>query len=861
MIRLLLATVVCLSLPLAGIAQEKETIPLDILGGKKSAFSGKTFGGDHALGGSAQVDVSAELVAVDATAVDVKVKVKIPPHYHIYSHKPLPGSIPSKIVIMASGLKLEGTIRSDRPPHVVTEYGATMEQFEDEVTWTQRLRSIDGPLKPGLTISGELTGQVCGDGQCKEIKPAKTFSASLPADFVPPAATSIAPALFAAVDAPDLSSQVVVPEMRLPAGLDQPPIRFTVSLTPKNAAIGDYVTLSIKADIDEPYHTYSITQEDVPGSFPTQIEVEQETGAAATRDTFTASKKPDLKVGAAPGEILELHHGSIEWTREYVVSDSPVAIGGLIRFQVCDEKLCIGPFKVKFAVQTGGGGGGGAPAVAGALADNTDTGEFGGKAAWTGWLPFVISAMGAGFVALLTPCVFPMIPVTVSYFLKQGETSPGSTLKLAIVYCLSIVGAFTGLGLLVSIFLGPEALGTLANSVWLNLVFAFIFTVFALMLLGMFEFQIPSWLLTWTSKKQDTGGLVGVVFMALTFTLVSFTCTFAFVGSVLVLAASGEDYLRPIVGMAAFSAAFASPFFLLALFPSFLKSLPKSGGWMNRVKVTLGLMELAIVTKFLSVADIGLSPDGMPRFLDYHLVMGIWIAIAMVTGMYLLNVFKMPHDTPTDSVGPLSCMFSLAFFGLAAYITIGVFSATPPNGALWAQIEPFAPPRLEVSGLSATHNGLKYALDFDAAVTEASNSNKPMFLDFTGVNCINCRKMENEVLSTDSVHDVLEDLVRVQLFTDVIPGVASQPKVHDRLLARNHILQNDLLKDTALPSYVIATPDGKEILARFIGYNPSGADFERFLQAGLKKWEARQAATVSNAPAGDGVMRTSFVGP
>lgn len=862
MIRLLFATIFCLSFSTLAVAQGNfEKLPLDLLGGKQGAFDGGSFG-DHGLGGSAQVDVTAELVAVSASAVDVKVTVTIPPHHHIYSHKALVGSVPSKIVITAFGLELEGPIRSDRQPHVVTEYGVTMEQFEDEVTWTQRLRSTSGPLQPGLTISGELTGQVCGDGQCREIEPAATFTASLPADFVPPANASAAPlAVLAPVEGPDLSSQVIVPKMRLPAGMDGPPIRFTVSLTPKTAGIGDYVTLTVRADVDEPYHTYSISQDpEVLGGFPTQIEIEQESGAAASRNRFTASEKPDLKVGTEPGEILELHGGSIEWTQEYVVSDSPVAIAGTIRFQVCDETRCLPPSKASFSVQIGADG----TAVAEAAAGDGESDEFGSKTAWSGWLPFVFSAMGAGFIALLTPCVFPMIPVTVSYFLKQGESNPGSTLKLAIVYCLSIVGAFTGLGLMVSIFLGPEVLSQLANSAWLNLAFAVIFTAFSLMLLGMFEFQIPSWLLTWTSKKQDTGGLLGVVFMALTFTLVSFTCTFAFVGNVLVLAASGKDYLRPIVGMAAFSTAFASPFFVLALFPSFLKSLPKSGGWMNRVKVTLGLMELAIVTKFLSVADIGLSPDGLPRFLDYHLVMGIWIAISIVTGMYLLNVFKMPHDTPTDSVGPLSCMFSLGFFGLAAYIAVGVFSATPPDGALWAQIEPFAPPRLNISsdgGLSATHNGLKYELDFDAAVEVASGSNKPMFLDFTGVNCINCRKMEKEVLSTDLVHDVLEDLVRVQLYTDIIPGVGAQPEVHDRLLTRNNNLQSEWLKDTGLPAYVIATPDGKEILARFVGYNPSGADFQRFLEEGLKKWKAREAQYALSTEAVDDVMPTSYVSP
>lgn len=854
MIRLLFATALCLSLPLTGIAQGYQKLPFD-LSGAKGGLGGIEFGGKH--GGNSDVKVTAELVAVDAEAVDVNVTVILPPHHHIYSHK-TPFGIKTKIAIIASGFDLEGPIRSDREPDIVKEFGEVMEQFEDKVTWSQRLRSKSGPLQPGLTIKGELTGQYCSDTQCLMIEPPAKFEASLPADFVAPTAATTVKEV-----AGGSSTQTVIPKMTLPTGLSEPPIRFTVSLTPNDAQIGDFVKLSVKASIDKPFHTYSITQDpEILGGFPTVIDIETQSGLDNSSETFKASVAPEPKAGASADEVLELHHGNVEWTREFVVSDSPVAIGGTIHFQICNENSCQPPAKAKFLVHLGGEGSAVIPGLN--VADNVD--EFNQEGAQESWVGFIISAVSAGFIALLTPCVFPMIPVTVSYFLKQGEQSPGSTLKLALVYCLSIVAAFTGLGLMVSVVFGPEVLNQVANSVWLNLVFAVIFTAFSLMLLGMFEFQIPSWLLTWTSKKQETGGVLGVVFMALTFTLVSFTCTFAFVGNVLVLAANGESYLRPIVGMAAFSAAFASPFFLLAMFPSFLKSLPKSGGWMNRVKVTLGLLELAIVTKFLSVADIGLSPNGMPQYLDYHLVMGIWIAISIVTGMYLLNVFKMPHDTPTDSVGPLSCMFALGFLGVAAYISVGLFSPTAPNGALWQQIIAFAPPQLEISdedGFVATHNGLDYALDFDAAVATASESNKPMFLDFTGVNCINCRKMENKVLSTDSVHDVLEDLVRVQLYMDTIPGAAAEPKVHSRLLARNHALQNDWLKDSTLPVYVIATPDGKEILAKFIGYNPSKPEFQKFLANGLQKWKDRESAeqqVTDKAVAAEGSQSLTFNG-
>jgi thiol:disulfide interchange protein DsbD len=238
--------------------------------------------------------------------------------------------------------------------------------------------------------------------------------------------------------------------------------------------------------------------------------------------------------------------------------------------------------------------------------------------------------------------------------------------------------------------------------------------------------------------------------------------------------------------------------------------------------------------------------------------MGCWIAVSVVTALYLLNVFRMPHDTPTDSVGPLGVMFSLSFLGLAAYISVGLFSPKAPEGPLWQQIVAFAPPQIEFSsgedGYFVEHNGLKYALDFDAAVQTASSANKPMFLDFTGVNCINCRLMEKGVLSKQSVHSVLEDLVRVQLFVDKVPGVSGNAEEHERILNRNHDLQDNWLEDVAIPAYVIATPDGKEILAAFKGVDTSGKQFQEFLASGLSKWNRIAAADAATAV----ISRTSL---
>ncbi|MEZ6130890.1 MAG: cytochrome c biogenesis protein CcdA [Planctomycetaceae bacterium] len=859
MIRLLPAIPLSLSLILTLVAQDavvaQEKVPLNLSGGK-SRFSA---GGQHsAKAAPAKPQVTAELVPVDATSIDVKVSVKLPDHHYIYSDS-TPFGIPSKIKLFVEGFEAVGKIRSDRRPEVLKEDFGTMEKFYDHVTWTQQLRSTTGSIPANLTVSGELTGQYCSDRNCFMIDPPIAFSAAMPAGHV--ATTGVGATTATRTGASEAGlKQVIVPDMALPKGVSQVPIRFTVSLAPETPEIGDYVTLTIQADIDSPFHTYSITQDDsVLGGTPTEIIVDKVAGAAASSRNFKVQPAPERKPGAEPGDVLEVHHGNVVWTQEYVVSDEKVSIGGTILFQICNETSCQPPATAEFLVQLGGNSASAVmPAVVGTddsdiIDPAADKQKFGGNAAQAAMIPFILSAIAAGFVALLTPCVFPMIPVTVSYFVKQGERNPGSTLKLAVIYCLSIVAAFTGLGLLVSVTLGPAILNQVATSAWLNLFFAIVFTAFALMLLGMFDLQMPSWLMTWTSKKQEVGGLVGVIFMALTFTLVSFTCTFAFVGNVLVAAANGGGFLYPIIGMAAFSAAFSSPFFLLAMFPSFLKRLPKSGGWMNRVKVTLGLLELAIVTKFLSVADIGFSTNGMPQYLDYHLVMGSWIAVAVMTSLYLLNVFRMPHDTPSDSVGPISCLFSLSFLGLAAYIAVGLFSPKAPEGALWQQIVAFAPPQLNIKRdadgtFVAEHNGLDFKLDFDAAVAKASQNNTPMFLDFTGVNCINCRLMEKGVLSTESVHNVLEDLVRVQLYMDEIPGVKALPQEHQRLKERNVDLQRNWLQDTSLPSYVIATPDGKEILSVFSGLDSSGEEFQKFLEVGLQKWQQRTTAHSTPAP-------------
>jgi thiol:disulfide interchange protein len=388
-------------------------------------------------------------------------------------------------------------------------------------------------------------------------------------------------------------------------------------------------------------------------------------------------------------------------------------------------------------------------------------------------------------------------------------------------------------------------LNTLANNPWINLGIAGVLVFFGMNLLGLFEIRIPSSLLTWTAGKESAGGFIGVMFMAVTFTLVSFTCTFAFVGLLLAWAAKGQ-YYWPILGLAAFSAAFSLPFFFLALFPSYLQKLPKSGGWMNRVKVTLGMVECGAAFKFFSVADLAWNP--VPMVFDFGLVMSAWIVISICTGIYLLNMFRLPHDTPSESVPVPQLAIAMTFLGLAGYLAVGLFAPEKPDGKIWEQIAAFATPVFEGGegdiGPYLEHDGLQYALDYDQAIEFAKTEQQPVFLDFTGVNCVNCRLMEGRMKDKHN-RERLEKFVRVQLYTDNVPHIKDRNLVAE-LLKKNRNLQENWFGDVTLPAYVVVTPDGKTVLSKFIGMEQSEGDFAAFLDEGLEKWKpiaARQTKT------------------
>ncbi|WP_281234764.1 protein-disulfide reductase DsbD family protein [Flavobacterium gelatinilyticum] len=393
------------------------------------------------------------------------------------------------------------------------------------------------------------------------------------------------------------------------------------------------------------------------------------------------------------------------------------------------------------------------------------------------WSIFFIAFL-SGFAALLTPCVFPMIPMTVSFFTKQSK-SRAKGIRNAIIYGLSIIAIYVILGLIVTKIFGADALNALSTDVWFNLIFFVILIIFATSFLGAFEIMLPN---SWANKadqQADRGGIIGILFMALALAIVSFSCTGPIVGTLLVEAASNGG-IAPVVGMLGFSSALALPFMLFAMFPGWLNSLPKSGGWLNTVKVVLGFLELALAFKFLSNADLVLQL----HFLEREVFIAIWIAIFGALTLYLFGKITLPHDSPTHHISVGRLYLGLLTFVFTMYLIPGLWgaplkliSAFPPppqysespfgvggsgHGAVSTEAGKGLP-----EGAELGPHGIMVFHDYEDGLAYAKQINKPIMLDFTGYACVNCRKMENNVWSEPAILPILKnDVVLISLYVD-----------------------------------------------------------------------------------------------
>lgn len=810
----------------------------------------------------AEVTVSTEPVAAKpGETIALQVLVRVPEGYYIYG---VDGGFGGRTQIKVSGpadLEPLGEGFTPNQPGKTAfdaDLDAEVTKHHGEVTWSRRFQ-LPSNVSADVTISGTLDGQYCSGadagGRCVPLK--HPFSVTVAIDRNVP--ERIGPVF----------EQTLRPTRSSKADNSSEPIEFRISLTPTDAKPGDTVTLAVTAALNKGWHTYALTQKDLGGE-PTTIDVERLMNLEPLTEAFVAEPAPIQEAGPNNEQLL-VHHHAVTWTRPYRVTGEKTGdygVAGEISYQVCDSIRCL-PVNV-VAFELGRDSENDTPAdsdhVPGPfvmvepepdpdpVAETLTAAPVAvvGKPQDKGLWAFLVLCVGGGFLALLTPCSFPMVPITVSFFLKQAEQEHRAPWKLALVYCGSIVLTFTVLGVGIAFLFGATKLNELANNPWLNAAIGIVFVVFAFNMLGAFEIHVPSWLLTWSATHESTGGYLGAVFMAITFTLTSFTCTFAVAGSLLLQAAQGNVYW-PILGMLLFGTAFASPFFVLALLPGMLKKLPKSGGWMNAVKVVLGLVEIGAAVKFLSLADMVWNP--VPVLFDYVTVMLIWAVLSLAIAMYLFGLYRFPHDSAGNAVSAVRACLAMSFLGLAGMLGLLLLQPERANGWIMDSIIAFAPPQFDKAppvavaanpaalvddiGPTTEHHGIRFALDFDRAVPLAVKQGRPLLLDFTGVNCVNCRRMEKKMAEPENRRRI-EQFVAVQLYTDKVPVIADNAHA-ERLALLNRKRQVQLVGDVSLPGYAIVTPDGRTVLATFVGFAP-GEEFTEFLDLGWQKWQAVQVA-------------------
>ncbi len=588
----------------------------------------------------------------------------------------------------------------------------------------------------------------------------------------------------------------------------------------------------LKAAIEDNWHLYSVEQPG-EGPFPTKITIAdnqpfQIEGKITSSEAITKFD-PNFNINttyfAKSAEFnLPLKANSDSKTDDLAIN---------VRYQVCDDKVCLPPKTVKV---TFSGFEDSRKSVVSSQSPvaNTEKPQFQNRNpqsqdVWS----FIWLAITFGAISLLTPCVFPMIPITVSYFMKHSDGDHKKTIKLATVYSVGIIATFSLLGMLLAVLLGASGINLFAANPWVNLLIAGIFLFFAFNLFGFYEITIPPSVLTkldnLTRTKEGKGSAyIGALLMGLTFTLTSFTCTSPFIGTILVSTSQG-DWKMPLLGMIAFSTVFALPFFVLATVPRFLHSLPKSGGWLNSVKVVMGFLEIAAAMKFLSNVDLvwgakftetGLLNYG--KIFTRELVLMIWVVIGIGIVAYILGYFKFKYDSPIKKLSPLRILFAAIFFGICIYLTTGIL------GRKLGELESFLPPKNAHSVFNVLGNQEEELTwitnDFEAALKQAKAENKQVFVDFTGYTCTNCRWMEANMFPVPAVKNEMEKFVLVSLYTD------GDGEIYER----QQQFQEQTFQTVALPFYAIFDADGKP-LAVFPGLTRNSQEFIDFLQGAQKK--------------------------
>lgn len=611
------------------------------------------------------------------------------------------------------------------------------------------------------------------------------------------------------------------------AAAQQLPIKWSLNAPKEKAQLdaGEKVTVELRAELDSGWKLYALDQ---PPGGPIATTIKVPEGKSYSIDGEISAPKPIEKIDPLftgdDGKPLNTKFYDsavaipVSVRADATLSASDIALD--VRFQVCNAEVCLPPKTLRVSslgAEEVRSSGQAKPASDPNAGQQTTGTAFSQQPANMDIWPFIWLAITLGALSLLTPCVFPMIPITVSYFTSHSAGSRSKSVKLATIYSLGIVATFTILGMLLAIFVGAAGINIFAANPWVNLLITAIFLFFAFNLFGAYEIAIPAGVLTTLdkltrAKEGEGGGIVGALLMGLTFTLTSFTCTSPFVGTILVSASQG-DWQMPLIGMLAFSTVFALPFFVLALAPQLLSQLPKAGGWMNSVKVSMGFLEVAAAMKFLSNADLVWKWGIFTR----DVVLAVWIAIGIVLTVYLLGKFQLAHDSRPERIGSIRMISAVISLAISFYLLTGLF------GAKLGELESFLPPDLNKNSARFFGGGkeeLKWIVnDFDGAMAKARTENRRVFLDFTGYTCTNCRWMEANIFPLKEVEDEMRNFILVQLYTD------GNGPVYER----NQQMEQDMFGTVALPFYAVLEPTGA-VVSTFPGLTRNSSEFVDFLR-------------------------------
>jgi thiol:disulfide interchange protein DsbD len=770
--------------------------------------------------------------------LDLDFHAEIEAGWHVYSQflNPFDGPIPTSFTIETEGVATADTAAAECEPHLEYDPNFMLDLlfFEEQTHWVHTV-SFPGAIPD--TIRGYLTFMVCDESKC--LPPEDIDFALALADLKPETAK---PDYCGSGNSEGHSGPFDSGSDEAPMGIYDP-VQWEIALY----ATGDQsASLVATAEIEEGWHVYSNDNDPLDGPIPTSFTLSTEGVEAGDLQECT----PEVHFDPNFDKDVKSFEGTVRWALDVSWSgDAPESVAGLLTYMTCDDTKCIFPPDVEFNIALADALNEAMPALCpdgdGAASDAGDGGEEGGD----GLLVLFLLGMGLGFAALFTPCVFPLIPMTVSFFTKQSKTR-AEGIRNALIYGASIIFIYTGLGLVLTAVFGVDVLNLISTDPYFNLFLFLLLIVFGVSFLGAFEIQLPT---SWANKvdaQADRGGLIGIFFMAATLAIVSFSCTGPLVGSALAGAATG-DFGGPIAVMFGFSLALAIPFALFSAFPGWLNSLPQSGGWLTSVKVVLGLLEIGFAFKFLSNADLVLQLGLLKR----ELFIAIWIAVALCIAVYLYGGLRFPHDSKLERLSVGRWSLGTVFLILAIYMVPGMWGA-PLN-----LISGFPPPLFYAESAGSVNAGGHAAgghtasghvearyRDYDEGLAAARAEGKPMILDFTGWACVNCRKMEEQVWPhPDVVRYLTEEAVLVSLYVDERKALPEAEQRVEQFGGKDFrvrtvgnkwtYLQASRFGTNAQPFYVMIDHDG-EALGDGVGYDPDPQKFIDFLEAGFARFES-----------------------